>query len=99
MVTNLPEGKSSASSRFSLVSTSAGLMQVSASDRSMPLVADISSAAPVPFPATSARTSPQHPSPKGMKSYQSPPTAPAGILSPETAKPGMYGELFGNKPC
>jgi hypothetical protein len=59
------------------VSTSAGPEPVCASERSMPRVADMSSAAAVPLPETSARTRPQRPSRSGMKSYQSPPTEPA----------------------
>ena len=89
MVTNFPAGKSSTSNWFSFVSTSPGVQQASASERSTPRVADISKAAAVPLPETSARTIPQRPSGKGMKSYQSPPTARAGTLSPETTKPGM----------
>src|SRR5437588_11616361 len=61
MVTNFPLGKSSTIKRFSLVSTSAGVEQASASERNMPRVADISSAAAVPLPETSASTSPQSP--------------------------------------
>src|SRR5579871_2141802 len=99
MVTNRPAGKSSLNRRFSLVSTSAGEQWASASERNMPRVADMSSAAAVPLPETSASTSPQHPSSSGMKSYQSPPTAPAGSENPDTAKPGMYGELFGSNAC
>ena len=99
MVTNLPEGKSSTSRRFRRVRTSPGPLQVCARERSMPRVADISRAAAVPFPETSASTRPQHPSSNEMKSYQSPPTAPAGIDSPEIAKPGMNGELLGSSAC
>src|SRR5579885_2568150 len=99
MVTNLPAGKSSTKSRFNLVITSAGVQDASAKDRSIPRVADISSAAAVPLPETSASTNPQRPSSSGIKSYRSPPTAPAGIESPETTKPGMYGELFGSNDC
>src|SRR5438552_16025053 len=95
MVTNRPAGKSLARARLSRFSTSAGWEQVSAKERRMPRVADIDKAAAAPFPDTSARTSPQEPSSKGMKSYQSPPTARAGTLKPETANPGMYGELLG----
>src|SRR5208282_6348927 len=98
-VTNLPAGKSSTNKPLSLVKTSPGLLQASAKDRSIPRVADISSAAAVPFPETSASTNPQRPSGNGMKSYQSPPTAPAGTLKPEITKPGMKGELLGNSAC
>ena len=69
------------------IKTSAGPEPVCASERNMPRVADISSAAAVPLPETSARTRPQRPSLSGMKSYQSPPTKPAGIESPDTAEP------------
>src|SRR5439155_15386486 len=99
MVTNFTAGKSSTSNWLSRVSTSPGVQQASASERSTPGVADISDAGAVPLPETSASTSPQRPSGKGMKSYQSPPTAPAGTLSPEITKPGTYGELFGNSAC
>src|SRR5215813_3152716 len=99
MVTNLPAGKSSSIRQFSLLSTSAGRQCDSASDRNMPRVADISKPAAVPFPETSANTSPQRPRSKGMKSYQSPPTAPAGMENPEIANPGTYGEVFGNNAC
>src|SRR5580692_11117692 len=98
MVTNRPEGKSLTSNGFSFDSTSLGQHAV-ASERSMPRVADISNAAAVPFPETSASTNPQRPSSNGMKSYQSPPTAPAGVERPEIAKPGMYGELRGSRAC
>ncbi len=97
MVTNLPEGKSSTSKRFSRVSTSPGPVQVCASERNMPRVADISSAAAVPFPETSARTSPQQPSSKGMKSYQSPPTAPAGMDKPGNREAGNVGRTLGQQ--
>src|SRR5205814_9600338 len=96
IVTNLTDGKSSTNRRFKRVSTSPGPLQVCARERSMPRVADISRAAAVPLPETSASTRPQQPSSNEMKSYQSPPTAPAGIDKPETAKPGIYGELFGS---
>src|SRR2546429_2929005 len=99
MVTNFPEGKSSTSNRFRRVSTSPGLQRASARERSIPRVEDISSAAAVPFPETSASTSPQQPSSRAMKSYQSPPTAPPEKLHPDTAKPGMYGELLGRSAC
>ena len=65
----------------------------------MPRVADMRSAAAVPLPETSARTRPQRPSRSGMKSYQSPPTEPAGIESPDTQNPGIRGELRGNRAC
>ena len=94
MVTNRPEGKSSASKRFSRVRTSPGPLQVCARERIMPRVADISSAAAVPFPETSARTSPQQPSSKEMKSYQSPPTAPAGIDKPGDSEAGDVRRTF-----
>src|SRR5208283_3971483 len=99
MVTNFPAGKSDTSKLLSLVKTSPGLLQASAKDRSIPRVADISSAAAVPFPETSASTNPHRPSGNGMKSYQSPPTALTGTLRPEITKPGTYGELLGNKAC
>ncbi len=87
MVTNFPAGKSLTSKLLSWVKTSPGVQHASARDRNIPRVADISSAAAVPFPETSANTNPQRPSANGMKSYQSPPTAPAGMLRPDTAKP------------
>ena len=63
----------------------------------MPRVADINNAAAVPFPETSARTSPQQPSSKEMKSYQSPPTAPAGMDSPEIAEAGDVRRTLGQQ--
>ena len=84
---------------FRRVSTSAGPEPVCASDRNMPRVADISSAAAVPLPDTSARTRPHRPLASGMKSYQSPPTEPAGIETPDTRKPGIRGEVRGNRAC
>src|ERR1051326_3832386 len=99
MGTNLPTGKPSSISRLSLLSTSAGGQWDSANDRNMPRVADISKPAAVPFPDTSASTNPHRPRSSGMKSYQSPPTAPAGVENPEIAKPGTYGELLGNNAC
>src|SRR6266567_3342973 len=98
-VTNRPGGKSSTMRRFSLPRTSAGELHVTASERNMPRVADISNAAAVPLPETSANTNPQQPSANGMKSYQSPPTSPAGIESPEMANPGTYGETLGSSAC
>src|SRR6266550_7103599 len=99
MVTNRPEGKSSTSNRFSLVSTSDGLQEFSASERDIARVADINNAAAVPFPETSASTNPQRPSFRSMKSYQSPPTAPAGMERPDTANPGINGEHLGSRAC
>src|SRR5579864_42323 len=98
-VTNRPGGKSSTIRRFNLPRTSDGEPHVTASERNIPRVADISNAAAVPLPETSARTKPQQPSLNGMKSYQSPPTSPSGIESPEMAKPGMYGETLGSNAC
>src|SRR4029077_15583127 len=91
MVTKRPLGKSSIIMLLRRVKTSAGPEPVCASERSMPRVADMRGAAAVPLPETSARTKPQRPSGKGMKSYQSPPTEPAGIERPETRNPGIGG--------
>src|SRR5437660_11016759 len=97
MVTNLPLGKSSTIRRFSFVSTSPGVQQASANERNIPLVADIKSAAAVPLPETSASTSPQRPSSRGMKSYQSPPTTPAGLDNPAMENQGRQDGALGGR--
>src|SRR5437867_4300433 len=71
MVTNLPLGKSWTIRSFRRASTSPGPQPASASERSIPRVADIKSAAAVPLPETSASTNPHLPSLNGIKSYQS----------------------------
>src|SRR5260370_19100379 len=99
MVTNLPAGKSLARTRLSRFNTSAGWEQGSAKERRMPRVADINKAAAAPFPATSARTSPQEPPSKGKKSYQSPPTARGGTLQPAAPNSAMEVGLVGHRGC
>ncbi len=66
MVTKRPHGKSSTIMLLRRVRTSPGPEPVCASDRNMPRVADINSAAAVPLPETSASTNPQRPSESGM---------------------------------
>jgi hypothetical protein len=59
-------GKSSTSIWLTRCSTSPGPLASGASERTMPRVADISSAAGTPLPETSASTSAQRPSASGM---------------------------------
>jgi len=58
MVTNFPDGKSSASVWLNSMSVLLGEPCSFASERRMARVADISSAAAMPLPETSARTMP-----------------------------------------